>query len=426
MRKFKSRNSYLTLCIPILRYFTLRRFQISNFKFYFPALPRAAVHFAALLVCGSPALPQTSPRPYAVIPRDTVNYSGPGRDSSHDLPGSEIKIGLVVPLTGPHQDEGKALLEAAKLAVEDDAARPFPGGRRLSIVARDQSDSWGRATNEIVRLVFDDQAAVLLTSLDGDSAHLAEQVGNKVGIPIVTLSTDPSTTQINLPWIFRLAPTDTQQAGAFARDIYFERRLKKVILITNSNHDGRIGGGEFQKAARALSAPPFDQIQIEPAASNPDSTENQILAARPEALVFWTGPETASRLLPGLLKALPSAQYYLSQEAAQIRLRFDQRNVWIVASKLEAKPLRESFEQRYRAKTGDFPVPAAAQAYDAVRILAASLRSSGPNRARLRDALAALSDYQGVSGSVAFDHAGNDRSEFTLARFRSAESMSPK
>ena len=215
---------------------------------------------AALLVWGSPALPQTPPQPYAVIPRDAVNYSGPDRDASHDLRGIEIKIGLLAPLTGPRQNEGKALLQAAQLAIEDEAARPFPAGRRLSIVARDQSDSWGRATNEIVRLVFDDQVAALVTSLDGDSAHLAEQVGNKVGIPIVTLSTDPSTTQINLPWIFRLAPTDTQQAGAFARDIYIERKLQKVVLITESDHDGRVGGEEFQKAAHALSAPPFDPV----------------------------------------------------------------------------------------------------------------------------------------------------------------------
>ena len=396
--------------------------QISSFKSRSPAVPRAAALCAALLVCGSPALPQTPPHPYAVIPRDAVNYSGPGRDASHDLGGIEIKIGLLAPLTGSRQNEGKALLQAAELAVEDDAAIPFPGGRRLSIVARDQSDSWGRATNEIVRLIFDDQVAALLTSLDGDSAHLAEQVGNKVGIPIVTLSTDPSATQINLPWIFRLAPTDTQQAGAFADDIYLRRRLKKVVLITASDHDGRVGGEEFQKAAHALRAPPFIQLEMDLAGSGLDSTVGQAVAAKPEALVVWTDPETATKLLPQFLNELPSTQVYLCQEAAQARFGPDQKNVWIVASKLAATPLRESFEKRYRERTGALPLPAAARAYDAVRILAASLRLSGPNRARLRDTLAALSDYHGASGVVAFDHAGNDVSDFSLVRFRSAES----
>ena len=345
-----------------------------------------------------------------------MNYSGPGRDASHDLRGIEIRIGLLAPLTGPRQNEGKALLQGAQLAVEDEAASPFPGGRRLSMVARDQSDSWGRATNEIVRLVFDDQVAALVTSLDGDSAHLAEQVGNKVGIPIVTLSTDPSTTQINLPWIFRLAPTDTQQAGAFAHDIYIQRKLKNVILITESNHDGRVGGEEFQKAAHSRGAPPVGRFEIDPAVSNLDSTVSQVMAAKPETLVFWTGSRTASRLLRLFLKALPTTQFYLSQEAAQTLPRTSQPNVWIVGPSPIENPLRESFENLYRARTGELPAPAAAQAYDAVRILAASLRLSGPNRARLRDALAALSDYHGASGVVAFDHAGNDVSDFTLVR----------
>jgi branched-chain amino acid transport system substrate-binding protein len=421
-----SEISNLKLHFPQWPSFGLRASQISDFKFPFPALLRAPVLFAALLICCSPLFSQAPPHPYAVIPRDAVNYSGPGRDANHDLPGSEIKIGLLAPLTGSRQNEGKALLEAAQLAIEDEAASPFPGGQRLSIVARDQSDSWGRATNEIVRLVFDDQAVALLTALDGDSAHLAEQVGNKVGIPIVTLSTDPSTTQINLPWIFRLAPTDTQQAHAFARDIYLQRKLKGVILITESNHDGRVGAVEYRKAAQVFAAPPIRRLEIDPTGTDLDSIVNQVLAAKPQALVFWTGPETTAKLLPLFLRAFPSTQFYLSQEAAQMLSSASQHNVWILTSNRVEKPLLESFEQRYRDATRQIPIPAAAQAYDAVRILAASLRQSGPNRARLRDALAGLSNYQGVSGLVAFDHAGNDLSDFTLVRFPSTASLGPK
>ena len=403
------------------------QFPISNFQFPISSFQfrLASLLLAALLVPTLHGFAQAPPAPYAVIPRDAVNYSGPGRDAKHDLPGLEIKIGFLAPLTGPHLNEGKALLQAAQLAIEDEAASPLPEGRRLSIVPRDQSGLWGRTSNEVVHLVYEDQAVAIVTSLDGGSAHLAEQVGNKAGIPVVTLSTDPTTTQINLPWIFRLAPTDTQQARAFAHDIYLERKLKKVILITNGNHDGRIGGEEFQKAAHALGAPPFDRFEIEPAGSNLDSTVSQIIAAKPEALVFWTGAETTARLLQPLLEALPTTQFYLSQEAAQTHSVAGQNNTWILGSSLVEKPLRDSFEKRYRARTGEFPIPAAAQAYDAIRILAVSLRSSGPNRARLRDALAALSNYQGASGPVTFDHAGNDLGDFTLVRLPSAESSSP-
>jgi branched-chain amino acid transport system substrate-binding protein len=387
------------------------QFQISNFKFLFVPLL-----LAALLVSTLHGFAQAPPAPYAVIPRDAVNYSGPGRDANHDLQGSEIKIGFLAPLTGPHADEGKALLQAAQLAIEDEAASPLPEGRRLSIVARDQSGLWGRSSNEIVHLVYEDQAVAIVTSLDGGSAHLAEQVANKVGIPVVTLSTDPTTTQINLPWIFRLGPTDTQQARAFARDIYVARKLKQVILIAEKGHDGRVGGEQFQKAARELNAPPVIQLAIDPADWNPDSVVSQIMAQKPEALVFWTGHETAAGLVPPLRRAIPTAPVYLCRETAQGRSDRDQANIWIVTSRLAGGPLRQSFEKRYRARAGALPTPAGAQAYDAVRLLAAALRRSGPNRARLRDALAVLPSYAGASGVISFDHAGNDLSDVTLTR----------
>jgi branched-chain amino acid transport system substrate-binding protein len=433
------------------------QFPISSFQFRL-----ASLLFAALLVSTLHGFAQAPPEPYAVIPRDAVNYSGPGRDANHDLPGLEIKIGFLAALTGPHQDEGKALLQAAQLAIEDETASPLPEGRRITIAPRDQSGQWGRTSNEVVHLVYEDQAVAIITSLDGRSAHLAEQVGNKVGIPVVTLSSDPTTTQINLPWIFRLGPTDAQQAHAFAQDIYVTRKLKQVILITENDHDGRVGGEQFEKAARELNAPPVIQLAIDPDDRNSDSVHKQISAQKPDAVVFWAGHESAARIVPLFRSKFPAAPVYLCQEAAQGRflelapkhckcqdrgspmsdepasntsatapdagtetsssprvadsLNADENNIWIVTPRLAESPLRENFEKRYRARAGDLPTPAAAQAYDAVRLLAAALRRSGPNRARLRDALAELSSYTGASGLISFDRAGNDLTDVTLVR----------
>ena len=385
--------------------------QISDFKFRF-----AGSLLATLLVSIPLGFAQAPPQPYAVMSRDAVNYAGPGRDASHDLEGSEIRIGFLAPLTGPRQDEGKALLLAAQLAIEDEAASPLAEGRRLSLVSRDQSGPWGRASNEIVHFVYEDRVVAIITSLDGASAHLAEQVANKVGIPVLTLSTDPTTTQIDLPWIFRLGPTDTQQARAFVRDIYVARKLKRVVLVMESDHDGRVGGEELQKAARQLNAIRVDPLVVDTAKWDPDALVSQIMGQKPEALVFWTGPGIAAKVVPLFRKAFPTTPVYLCHQAAQGRFDPDQENTWILTPRLMPSRLRESFEKRYRARVGNGPIPAAAQAYDAVRILADALRRSGPNRARLRDALAALSNYSGASGVISFDHAGNDLSDVTLVR----------
>jgi ABC-type branched-subunit amino acid transport system substrate-binding protein len=223
-----------------------------------------------------------------------------------------------------------------------------------------------------------------------------------------------------------------------------------------------VGGEQFEKAARELNAPPVIQLAIDPADWDPDSVAKQIAAQKPNAVVFWTGHETATKLVPRFRSKFPTAPVYLCQEAAQGRFEepapkhckcqerastmsneaassysgtasdasteissspslasssnADENNLWIVTSRLSASLLRETFEKRYRARAGTSPTPAAAQAYDAVRLLAAALRRSGPNRARLRDALAELSPYTGASGVISFDHAGNDLSDTTLER----------
>ncbi len=360
-------------------------------------------------------------KPYAAINREAINYAGPDREAAHDLPGPEIRIGLLAPLQGPRKAEGEALRQAALMALEDEAANQLPGGRRLALVARDETGLWGRASSEIVRLVFDDRAVALITSAEGSAAHLAEQVGNRVGVPVLTLSSDSTTTQINIPWLFRVAPNDTVQAGAFVEDIYRQRALQKILLIAERNHDGRVGREEFEKAARGLQAPPAELLEVTTPLADMDSLLAEIRARRPQAIVLWTGAETAARLLEGIGQIEFSISIYVCRKALQepfTRLAEQQKRdrIWFVTSHAGSPaPSREDFEARYRARVGAAPSLAAAEVYDAVRLVAAGLRQSGPNRARLRDSLARVTKFAGVSGSISFDGAGNNRAEVALA-----------
>ncbi len=365
--------------------------------------------------------------PYAEIDPRAVTYAGPGREAAHDLAGTEIKIGLIVPLQGPGAAEGEALRVAAQIAVDDEAAVPFPDHRRLTLVVRDESGPWGRASSEIVKMVFDDRAVAIVTSAEGGTAHLAEQVGNKIGVPILTLSSDTTTTQINLPWIFRLGPTDAAEATTFARDVYGQRKLKNVVLIAQDDHDGRVGGEEFEKAARRFQAPRLPaRVSFPSSLSSFEDLAGKVAALHPEALVLWTGPEAAAAFLPSLREILLAVPIYLCSKAAQSfgEALMGERcrtcaatapgNVWTVSWARAAGADREAFERKYRERAGSAPSATAAEAYDALRLLAAALRESGPNRARLRDALVNQPGFSGVAGPIAFDGAGNNPVEVRL------------
>jgi branched-chain amino acid transport system substrate-binding protein len=72
----------------------------------------------------------------------------------------------------------------------------------------------------------------------------------------------------------------------------------------------------------------------------------------------------------------------------------------------------EAFRERYHAE----PDAASAQAYDAAAILAEALSHTGPDRARLRDAVAATRDFAGASGRITIGPTGDAKKALGVFR----------
>ncbi len=348
--------------------------------------------------------------------RDDVAYRGPDRGSTKDLSGDVATIGVLLPLHGARAAQGTALRTAAQMALDDElASATGVPGRRLALAFRDESERWGQASSEMVGLIDQQQAIALITAADGNIAHQAEQIANKIDIPIVTLSSDATTTRINIPWIFRLGPSDADQAKLIAADIYQRRNLRNVFLIAEDDHDGRVGSEEFVRAVNSLAAAAPEHLDFNPATSDLASLANTLKSKLPDAIVLWTGPEAAATLLSVLHEAAPSAVIYLGSKAGQFSPQSSQP--WFSASLISPTAGRASdFAVRYRQQTGLEPPVGAREIYDAVRLLAAAVRTAGPNRARVRDYLASGVTYSGVSGAFSFDKAGNLQGEYVLQR----------
>jgi len=401
-------------------------------------LCRVLLSIAILTACFRAAA-QSDPgatKPYATLDRQSVAYRGPARSTEKDLPDGVAVIGMILPLQGPRQSEGKAMLAAAQMALEaEQTLGPLPDGRKLALVARDESGPWGQASSEILKLVEQDHALALLTSANGNSAHVAEQIANKIGIPILTLSSDPTTTQTNVPWLFRLGPSDTDQARTFCQRIYTQLGLQKVLLIVQMDHDGRIGGAEFQKAAMDLKAVPPTRLEITAAVPNLDSFGERIQASGADTIVIWTDAPLVEELLPLIHKARPSAPTFLCRKAAQMGTESDSANVSFASKEKiqtsqefftvrslqkEHETSQDTFRQLYLARTGLTPGIAATEAYEAVHQIATALRDAGTSRVLLRDYLANAGNFHDATRIAPFDPAGNRMQEFTIVKLAPA------
>ncbi len=391
------------------------------------------VALVAATITGARAQTQSSSNaPYASIASRGADYSGPGREAAYDLIGPAIPIGLLVPLGGPRRADGEAIVAAAELAIADAAQNPLPGGRKLVLKIGDESGPpWSGATNALTRLVLEEKAVAVITSANGATAHLSEQVGNRIGVATLTLASDKTTTQIDLPWIFRLVPSDALEAQTIAETIYRLQGFQRVLLVTEDDHDGRRGGLEFLSAARALGAPPPISLVLESSRPDVEAFEQAIRAQAPETIVLWTSAPRTQILIQAMRATGTAAPVHLSQQAAQtssglivspdadsLKQEPGQAAFWTVAWAGSAAPLHEDFARRYQQATGSLPSAAAAEAYDAIQLVASALRDAGANRARVRDQIARTRNWPGVSGTISFDAEGNNNARVRLVRLQ--------
>jgi ABC-type branched-subunit amino acid transport system substrate-binding protein len=397
-----------------------------------------------LFAASAPTQTQTdaaATKPYATLDRQSVAYRGPVPLTEKESSDGTAVIGMILPLKGRQQSEGKALLAAAQQAIEEEQSRgPLPDGRRLDLVARDESGPWGQASTEILKLFDQDHALAILTSANGTSAHLAEQIANKIGIPILTLSSDPSTTQANVPWLFRLGPSDTDQARSFCQRIYSDFGFQKVLLVVQMDHDGRVGGAEFEKAAHALKATTPIRFELTDSAPDLESLREILQTKEPDAIVIWTDAPLADELLPLVRSTRPSTPVFLCRKAAQLdatgirdvaeiaprqRVRSLGELFTVGSSQLGQSAAQSKFQQLYFVRTGTNPGFAADEIYQAVHLLAAALRTTGANRVLLRDYLASEGKSRDATGSVPFDPAGNNRQEFSVVNLQTIALATP-
>lgn len=365
---------------------------------------------------------QTQPgvsSPYATLDRNAVQYAGPGRESTHDLSSDVQTIGILLPLHGPQAEYGRRLLAAAQRAIDDQQSHTqLPGAPQLRLAARDENERWGQASSDIVELIEDEHALALVTLFNGDIAHQAEQVANKLGVPLLTLASDPTTTAINIPWIFRMTPSDIDQAQTIAAAL--PENAASILIVSENDHDGRAGKQEMLRASQKIHAGSVRTIEMNRDDAASGNVLDELKQRTPDVVILWIRPESTNRVLALIAEQAPRATSFLSQKSAEFVStaatlnsrtsttgQSDGLRLFVPSAKTE----EEAGPTGIDLTRGEVAI------YRAVRLLAQAIKESGANRARLRDNLA--------NSCRQFDAAGNRVAKWILVPGGKLTSPSP-
>jgi ABC-type branched-subunit amino acid transport system substrate-binding protein len=395
----------------------------------------ALLHGQGAVPCSCGANPPGPPRsreatPYAGAPADlrpfsnytqpyfenytkSVEYNGAARDAvTLKAAGvDEVRIGFLGPVEN-HPDEklGRMMLNGARLAIEEANASGGYGGKPFHLMVHNDQAVWGAASNEIVKMAYDEKVWGMLGSISADSTHIALRVSLKAEVPIVnSAATDPTIPETIIPWYLTTIQDDRVQSYTLARRIYTDRGLKNVALLRVNDRYGRFGVLKFRDASRRLGHPVLIEQKYLPGATDFTRQLGIIQESDADAIVIWGDAAQAASILKQMRAAGMKQPVFGSFRVAGSDLL---QIAGADAEGLEAvypfDPTRDDpawlgFRERYQKRYQAQPEVFASLAYDTMNILLQAICRAGLNRGRIRDALAGLEQFKGVTGAMEFD-----------------------
>ncbi len=354
-------------------------------------------------------------------------YAGSGRDIPDPKNVSDVRIGFLGPVEKQaDQVFGLRMLHGAEMAIDETNTRGGYGGKPFRLMIHDDynnwqrgaeygerptsSTIWGSASDEAVKMIYDDQDWAIFGSFSSESTHIILRVALKAEIPIVnSASTDPTIPETYIPWFFTDLQDDRVQSFTLARHIFTELRLKRAALLRVNNRYGRMGVGKFRDAARRLGHPVVIEQKYQPGETGFRRSLRIIRDSRADAIVLWADEDEAAEILKemhelGMRQRVFGSYRTLGDDlvakAGPAAEGFEAVYPYD-PTRIDAKWI--AFQQRYKAKYGEDPEAFAALAYDAMNILLESICRAGLNRARIQDALDQVYHYDGVTGPMVFD-----------------------
>ena len=374
-------------------------------------------------------------RPYAKFaePYDT-NYSHPNIyvGAARDIPEpknlTEIRIGFFGPIeNNPESVLGLRMLHGAQMAVDEWNARGGYGGKPFRLMLHNDYNNWqakavygdqrptepaiwGSASDEAVKMVYDEQVWAIFGSISSESTHIALRVALRAEFPIVnSANTDPTIPETYIPWYFGTMQDDRQQFQTLARRIYTELGLKRVAVLRSSSRYGRFGLSKFLDASRRLGHPVVIEQIFQPGDTDYAKQLRVIRSSRADAVLLVGDEPEAATILKQMRAAGMKQRVFgthrtlgdtLLKEAGDAAEGFE---AVFPYDPTRSDPRWLDFNRRFQARFNEKPEQFASMAYDTMNMLLDSICKAGLNRARIHDALADIDQYDGVTGHFVFD-----------------------
>jgi branched-chain amino acid transport system substrate-binding protein len=328
---------------------------------------------------------------------------------------ADIKIGAVTCLTGALSTFGVSSVQGAKLAVEDVNNNGGVLGEPIELIVEDNGSKAGEAATIARKFISQDKVAAILGDLTSSATMEAAPLAQAAKIPLLTPSaTNVAITQIG-NYIFRSCFIDSFTGKVMARFALDHLQAKQAILLTDVKQDYSVGVSE---ELRHYFTENRGEIIASISYSSGDTdfrTQLTEVRSRHPDVIFLPAYYTEAALILRQARQLGISAPFVGGEGwdspalIQVAGKSADGNYYTNHFSPADPALNvKKFVDRYRARYHVTPDALAALWYDGAGLLFRAVKEAGSaESAKIRDALAATHDFEGVTGLISIDQNRN-------------------
>ena len=365
-------------------------------------------------------------------------------------PEKEVKIGTLLPLTGDLAAYGGPMEDGARLAIKQVNENGGVLGSEIALVSKDSQTSEVAAVDAMNQLATIDKVpAVIGAAGSGVSLAVISIAVNNQIVQISPSNTAPDfTTYEDNGFYWRTVPSDALQGKAMAKLAYNSGYVTASTLVLNNPYG--VGFEKmFKEEFEELGGTVVDRVKYDPNGITFDSEVDKVSANDPDVIILVGYPDTGSIILKAAYEkgVMKTTDWLLSEglrtDELALKVGTDVEGKYIVANftgttpdPRATGPAYDDFAAAYEAEYGRKPVTFSSNTYDAAAIIALAIEQAGSAEGvMIRDAIPSVANppgeevsdigtalalirdgkeinYQGASGEITFDGAGDVFGEY--------------
>jgi len=325
-----------------------------------------------------------------------------------------IKVGEFASLTGKEATFGISSHEGTLLAVEDLNAKGGLLGKKVELLTEDDLSKAGEPATVVNKLISRDGVVAILGEVASSRSLEAAPICQEAHIPMISpSSTNPKVTETG-DYIFRVCFIDPFQGTVMANFATKTLKAKKVAVFTDVKSDYSKGLAKFFKEGFIANGGAI-VVELDYNGGDKDfkAELTAIKSANPDA-IFIPGYYTDVALICiqakqlGLSVPIFGGDGWESDQLVKIGqdavegTYFSTHYAPDVATE-NSKKFVADYQKRWKTAEGapKLPDAMAALGYDSAMILADAIKRAGTTDGpKVRDALAATKEFDGVTGKT--------------------------